>query len=137
MTITLPTAVSNSLPRGNRARAITEPVDVALVRLLEGNGEPDDVLKIGLALNLTSTRLKWISGSEPGRALIAQAGLTLMQLDDTGSTSLADFSPQAKQVLLDAFDLYEETVRRSSPLQMEQAQRELVKLMTPRKVHRA
>lgn len=132
------TAINNSQPRGERAWAITEPVHVALVRLLEGNGEPDDVLKIGLALNLTSTRLKWIIGATQGKTLMQQAGLVLMQAEDVAS--LADFTPEAKQLVIEAVDLYEETMRKSSPIQMEQAQRELQKAMgmAPRgKVRRA
>lgn len=131
-------AINNSLPRGDRAWPIVEPVQCALVRLLEGNGNPDDVLKVGMALNLTDARLRWVVGGTAGKALIAQAGFILMECEAAGGTSLAEFVPQARQWLIDAVALYVETVRKSSPQQMEMAQRELAKkILGSRRTRRA
>lgn len=133
-------AINNSLPWGDRAWPIMEPTHVALIRLLEGTQEPDDALQVGMALNLASTRLRLITGSAAGVALIAQAGLLLMQCQDAPD-GLASLPRAGKQVVIEAVELYDETMRKSTPLQMEFAraalERAILGEQKKRKVRRA
>lgn len=117
----------DALPRGDRAYPITEPVQVALIRLLENTAVDGDLELVGLALNLTSARLQILRHKE-GLELLGMAGQIVMAADDA-RPSLAQFPAAERQLVIDAVDLYVETMRTSSPNQMETAKQLAYKQM--------
>lgn len=135
-------AVRNSQPYGPRAWNIVEPVVCALIRMLEGTSDrEEDLWEVVNAINLTWMRCCEIPDGRAGQDVCALAGMVLSACEEkSGGRSLAVFPPEARQNVIDAVDLYEDMMRKSSPLQMEKAQKELaarIMAKPAKRVHRA
>lgn len=136
MKLALPSAVRNSLPNGDRYWSIVEPTACALVRMLEGTSEgEDDLWRVCMSINLAWARCQAIGDGADGQRLCEAAGKILSHCADRigkphRGPRLGDYTREQRQAVIDAENLYEAIVQSSSPLQLEQAQKALHKMMT-------
>jgi hypothetical protein len=102
-----------------RATEITNPVRIALQRLIDGAGSHDDLLTVAMAINVTWARCAEIGNGELGRGMCQGSGEALYAIQGRG----APWQPDAVEAasLVAAVDLYAQVLQESSPKQMKRA----------------
>lgn len=124
-TMSAPQTLRNSTPRGDDAWPMIRDTRIALQRLLDGVGNHDDLLQVGMAINLTWQRCHAIGESDEAMRQLETAGAVVQEMEYVGRYHLD--GERARHDVIDAINLYDETMRASSPLQMEAAAKALAK----------
>jgi hypothetical protein len=113
------------------ADAIVDLVRIAHGRLLKGDAEQIHIIRIGCALNVAAVRAEAIGNSQPMLVSIDAAGKALTEADARlevhGRYGLS--GPGIAQ-LAAGIDAYEDIVRASTPKQMQDAEKEVVRRLT-------
>ena len=128
-TVVSPTAASQDYTP-EQAWEIVEPVRVALQSLLDGTAADKEYQRVASALNMAAIRAEQIAGNDDAVQVLQAASHAMLEcLRIKHAHGRYGLTGPAREAIKDGIDLYETILRGSTPRQMYDAERELMRCL--------